>query len=182
MEPTISRFYCYGNVYISTGKDQGKSNQTPNYEFNRGHCESCDWTFSTPTSGLSDGKQWLLCAECRLGLELASGQGSYKTKLCYWFKNKEGCPAGEACTFMHGANDKGTNKTPLVQATPYVQVPGEPSGSTPESNGVVNTKPVAIISTKNHGPLANEPEQETPKYKAIYGSAMELSSSPTEPQ
>ena len=106
MEPTPNRFYCYGNVYISMGQDQAKTNQVPNNyaqnsNWGRGHCEVCDWTFSTPTSGLADGQEWLICADCRIGLDLASGKGPYKTRMCYWFQSKEGCPAGAACTFMH---------------------------------------------------------------------------------
>ena len=155
MEPITNRFYCYGNVYISTGKDQDKTTQAHDYEHNRGLCESCDRAFSTPTFGLSNGKEWVLCAECRLGLDLASGKSPYKTRLCYWFKTGD-CPAGELCTFKHGPNDKGIN-TPVEPAAPP-------------------------LIKKNNSPHTEDPEQETPKYKAISGNSTGLSTSSTEPQ
>ena len=114
MEPTTNRFYCYGDVYVNLGldsgqnkKNQAKQSYAPNPNWGRGHCEMCNWTYSTPTNGLDGGQEWLLCAECKLETDLADKKGPFKTRLCHWFQNKGGCPQGTSCTFMHGADDKG---------------------------------------------------------------------------
>ncbi len=152
MEPTSNRFYCYGNVYISMGQDQAKTNQAPMYYaqepgYGRGHCEICDFTFSTPTTGLSGGQEWTICAECRVGLDLAKGKSPYKTRMCFWFKSKEGCPSGNACTFMHGINDKGSsNGTQEVQT---------------KTNGMASSNPTAMdANIPADSKEAGEPQQD----------------------